>query len=201
MGSLRLVHAVIGRYGDASWTPCAVASACACRTNDTLLLTGQRGIIFIIVMVCVSSLPKDLADQPTSADIFPIHNTAVSQLDALSCPVHPGEVEVEEGLNDTKGKADGEDVTVAGFRGTANDPVENIEGAIRAKSREVEAIDNGRDRCLAEEKQLRKDAERFEDERKCIGNLIHLSAQIDSAYVPACHKPRTNILLRRVSFP
>lgn len=181
MGSLSLVHAVIGRYGDASWTPCAVASACTSRTNDTLLLTGQRGIIFIIVMVCVSSLPKDLADQPTSADIFPIYNTAVSQLDALSCPVHPGEVEVEEGLNDTKGKADGEDVTVAGFRGTANDPIENIEGAIRAKSREVEAIDNGRDRCLAEEKQLRKDAERFEDERERIGNLIHLSAQIDSA--------------------
>lgn len=175
MSALSLVHAIVCRNRDASWAPCAVVSAS--RTNDALLLTSQSGIILVVVMLCISSLSKDLADQPTSADVFTIHNTTISQLDALSCPVYPGKVKVEEGLDDAERKADGENGAVIGFGGAADDPVEDIKGAVRTKSREIEAVDDGGDRCLAEEEQLWQDAERLEDERKRIGNLMYSLAR------------------------
>jgi hypothetical protein len=113
-------------------------------TDDALLLTSETSII-IIVVLGVSLLPNNLADQPASADVLSIHHTAISQLDALSCPVYPSKVEVEQSLDDAEGKTDGEDVVVSFFGKAAKDPIEDIEGAVRAESNEIEAVDNSRD--------------------------------------------------------
>jgi hypothetical protein len=107
-------------------------------------LTSQTSIVVIVVVV-VSPSSNDLADQPASTDILAVHHTAVSQLDALSCPIHPSKVEVEQRLDDAKGKADREDVVVSCFGEAAKDPIEDIEGAVGTESDEVEAVDDSRD--------------------------------------------------------
>jgi hypothetical protein len=133
---------IIRRHRDTSWTPGMLLVAS--RSYDTLLLTCQTSIVIIIVL-SVSSLSKDLADQPTPADILAIHHTAISQLDALSCPVHPSKVKVEQCLDDAKGEADGEDIVESFLGETAKDPIENVEGAIGTEGNEIEAVDHSWD--------------------------------------------------------
>jgi hypothetical protein len=111
-------------------------------------LTSQTSIVIVVVIV-VSSSSNNLADQPAPADVFTIHHTAIPQLDALSCPIHPSKVEVEQSLDDAKGKADGEDIVVSCFSEAAEDPIEDIEGAVGTESDEVEAVDDSRDWRLA----------------------------------------------------
>jgi hypothetical protein len=116
----------------------------ASRPYDTLLLTSQTSIVVIIVLG-VSPLSKNLADQPTPADILAIHHTAISQLDALSCPIYPSKVKVEQSLDDAKGEADGENIVELFLGDAAEDPIEDVEGAVGSKSNEIEAVDDGRD--------------------------------------------------------
>jgi hypothetical protein len=145
---LSFVCPVISRNRDAPRTPSVLIVAS--RTYDTLLLTRQTSIV-IVVVIGVSSSSNDLADQPAPADVLTIHHTTISQLDALSCPIYPSKVEVEQRLDDAKGKADGEDIVVSCFSEAAEDPIEDIEGAVGTESDEVEAVDDSRDWCLAEE--------------------------------------------------
>jgi hypothetical protein len=138
---LSFTSSIICRYRDAPRTP--VVLVVASRTYDTLLLTSQTSIV--VVVIVVSSSSNDLADQPTPADVLAIHHTTISQLDALSCPIYPSKVEVEQRLDDAKGKADGEDIVVSCFSEAAKDPIEDIEGAVGTESDEVEAVDDSRD--------------------------------------------------------
>ena len=46
----------------------------------------------------------------------------------------------------------------------ADNPVQDIEGAVGAKCNEVKGVNDGGDRGLAEEEELRKYADRFEDD-------------------------------------
>lgn len=101
-------------------------------------------------MLGVALVSNDSADQPASANVLAIDHTTVSQLDALSCPIYPSKVEVEQSLNDAEGKADREDILVSFFGEAAKDPIEDIEGAVRAECNEIEAVDDGRDRGLAQ---------------------------------------------------
>lgn len=169
MGLLGFVNTVVCRDGDALGTPSTVAPAG--RAYYTLLLAGQSGIVVVIVGV-VAPPSDDLVDQPTPADIVAVNDTSVPQLYALSCPVDPCKVKVKEGLDDAKGNADGEDEAEIVLGGAANDPVQNVKSAVGPKCGEVETIDDGGDGRLAEEKQLREDAEGFEDQGKSVGNLF-----------------------------
>lgn len=146
---LSFVSTIVCRHRDTSRTPSAVVVAS--RTNDALFLASQASIV-IVVMLGVALLSDNLADQPASADVLAIHNTAISQLDALSCPVYPSKVEVKQSLNYAEGKADREDVVVSFFGKAAKDPIEDIEGAVGTEGNEIEAVDDSRDRRLAEEK-------------------------------------------------
>ena len=64
------------------------------------------------------------------ADIFAVNNTAISQLDSLSCPIYPSEVDVEQSLNDAEGEAHGKDGLMTLLGEATKNPVENIEGAV-----------------------------------------------------------------------
>jgi len=45
-----------------------------------------------------------------------------------------------------------------------HDPIEDVEEAVAAKRNEVEAVDDSRDRGLAQEEELREDADGLEDD-------------------------------------
>jgi len=54
----------------------------------------------------------------------------------------------------------------------ACDPVQDVEGTVRAKADEVVGIDDGRDGGLTEEEELWQNGDRFEDLRKCPKDLL-----------------------------
>lgn len=105
---------------------------------------------------------KDATKQPTATHIVCIDNTAVAQLDALPCPVHPAKVDVESCLDDAEENRDRVGRASVGVE-FAEDPVDEVEGAVGAEEDDVEGGDYGGDRGLPEEKELREDADRFED--------------------------------------
>ena len=103
------------------------------------------------------------ADEPALAQILAINHGPASQLDTLSGPVHPREINVQRGLDDAEN--DARRVVVLITHG-AHEPVEEVERAVGTQSREVERIDDGRHGGLAKQEELRYDARRFEYQRK-----------------------------------
>lgn len=65
-------------------------------------------------------------------------------------------------MDDAEDDADGIEVVLAAHG--AKDPVEDVEEAVAAECCEVEAVDDGGDGSLAEEEELREDADGFEDD-------------------------------------
>lgn len=57
-------------------------------------------------------------------------------------------------------------VAVSGLVCAAHDPVEDVQEAVGAECDEVERVDDGRNGGLAEQQQLRDDADGLEDLRK-----------------------------------
>ena len=107
-------------------------------------------------------LAKDPVQQPAPAQVVGVYDRAVAQLDPLPRPVDPGEVEVESGLDEPKNdgyRVWGPVVAVE----LAPYPVEDVEPAVGAEEEDVEGGDDGGDRGLPEEEELRKDADGFED--------------------------------------
>lgn len=86
----------------------------------------------------------------------------MSQLHTLSRIVHPEEVDVERGLDDSEDYADRVRLLVVRVQ-LPPDPVENVECAVAAKGKEVEGVDYGWDGGLAEKQELGEDADGFED--------------------------------------
>lgn len=85
----------------------------------------------------------------------------MSQLDTLACPVDPGKVDHKRclyGAPNPTGR-----VAISRFVGAAHDPVQNIQEAVGAESDEVERVDDGGYGGLAEQEQLRDDAEGLEN--------------------------------------
>jgi hypothetical protein len=110
-------------------------------------------------------VPKDAAQQPAAREVVGIDDAAVAQLDALARPVDPGKVEVEGRLDDAEDDGDGVGLLVVGVE-PAPYPVEQVQAAVGAEEDDVEGGDDGRDRGLPEEEELREDADGFEDLRK-----------------------------------
>lgn len=86
----------------------------------------------------------------------------MTQLNALAGVVDPGEVDVEGGLDDAENDRDGVGFAHVGVE-FADDPVEDIEAPVGPECYKVVGVEDGGDRCLAEEKELGEDADGLED--------------------------------------
>src|SRR5262249_28052546 len=104
--------------------------------------SGTRSVFFIIVVAFSSNKS---VHQPSSTKIFRVDNTTTSELDSLSGPVYPGEVDVKRSLYNAEDHGYGVEMSLSGG---SDYPVENIEAAVRAQGEEVKGIDDSWYRCL-----------------------------------------------------
>lgn len=106
--------------------------------------------------------PKDSVQQPTPAQVIRVHHSAIAQLNPLTRPVYPSEIDVEGSLDDAEDDGHRVDMAVAEVE-TAPDPVEDVEGAVGAEEEDVEGGDDRWHGGLAKEEQLGENADGFED--------------------------------------
>lgn len=165
LDSVMVVQSVIRGDGDASRAPACVDFARLIRVAVGL------SILRLWVGDIVRSqwnVFDDLVDEPAISHVICVDDAARSQLDSLPRPVHPGKVDVEGGLDDAEDDRDG--IRLVGAEETI-DPVEDVKGAIRTESDEVERVDDGGDGGLTEENELRQDTECLEDDGESPKNL------------------------------
>lgn len=169
-----LQHALVGADGDAARSPLGADPAVSVGVVALLLVVieavaaaQRRGALLVVGSVAVDVpgellAAKDAAQEPAAREVVGVDDAAVAQLDALPRPVHPGEVEVEGGLDDAEDDRDRVRLLVVGVE-LLEDPVEQVEAAVGAEEDDVEGGDDGGDGGLAEEEELREDADGFED--------------------------------------
>jgi hypothetical protein len=146
----RIQHAFVRRHADASATPLI-------RLGVPL---GRRFLVVVKVVRVLAPHAGQPTDQPAPVQVLGVDNAALAELDALARVVNPGEVDHQGCLYGAKDPA--RRVAVSLLCGAAHNPVQDVEEAVGAEGDEVVRIDDGGDSGLAEEKQLRNDADGFE---------------------------------------
>lgn len=141
---------------------------------DALFLANEALVLVVKGYISRSSSTQQPSDQPAPAQILTVNDTSISQLYALSRPVDPGEIKVQQCLNDAECDGDRKygvrDGDVLGS-GSADYPVEQIKEAVGAKGDEVEAVEDSWDGGLAQEKQLRENSGALEGQGEAVDNL------------------------------
>jgi hypothetical protein len=117
--------------------------------------------IAIIFLICSATPADDAPHQEALAQIVRVNYASASQLDSLAAVIHPGEVNVEGGLNNAEDDANRVEEMLCG---TSNNPIEDIECTVPAKCYEIVTVDDGRYGRLAQKQKLRQDAHAFEDD-------------------------------------
>lgn len=143
----------------------APRGATATAVPVTAPATERRRALLVVAAsgrVAIDVLAKDAPQQPALAHVVGVDDAAGAQLDALPRVVDPGEVDVERGLQEPEDDLHGLGLGVVDVE-LAVDPVEDVQAAVEAEREEVVGVDDGGDGGLAEEEELREDADGFEN--------------------------------------
>lgn len=155
-------YALVGTDRDAAGAPLC-AGTVALPADAAGAAQGGGAFLVVDLAVLVEVLvAKDAVQKPASAQVIGVDDATVAQLDTLAGPVDPSEIEVEGCLDDAEDDRDRVRTLVVGVE-PANDPIDEVEGAVGAQEDDVEGGDDGGYGGLAEEEELREDTDRLED--------------------------------------
>ena len=99
------------------------------------ILSGEGGRLLLVFRIGAGSYA---AHQPASTKVIRINNTAITQFDPLTTPIHPRKVKVESCLHGTKYSCNGLKMMLCSE--VADEPVEDVESSIGAKGNQVEGV-------------------------------------------------------------
>lgn len=144
--------------------------------RTTAVAERRRALLVIVVPTAaarvVDVLAKDAPQQPAPAHIVGVDDAAAAELDALAGVVYPGKVDVQGGLDQAEDDLDGLGLDILHVE-LARQPVKDVEPAVQAQREQVVAVDDGGHGRLAEEEELREDADGLEDVREVPEPLRH----------------------------
>jgi hypothetical protein len=122
-------------------------------------------LAFLIFWLSIEPLAEYAVEQPPAAHVVSVDNASVSELDALARVVYPGKIDVQGSLENAEDDGHGVGLRIRRIE-TPPNPVEKVERAIRAESKDVARVNHRGDGCLAKKEELRKHAYRLKNLRE-----------------------------------